>query len=74
MTNLYEGGFASEHDILIASKLANVMCGGDISINQEVSEQYLLDLEKERFMELLSTWKTKQRIAHMLKTGKRLAN
>ena len=74
MTNLYEGGFASEHDILIASKLANVMCGGNISINQEVSEQYLLDLEKERFMELLGTWKTKQRIAHMLKTGKRLAN
>lgn len=74
MTNLAEGLFASQHDILIASKLANVMCGGDISPNQEVSEQYLLDLEKERFMELLSTWKTKQRIAYMLKNGKRLAN
>ena len=74
ITNLKAGGFASEHDCLIASKLANVMCGGNITKGQEVTEQYLLDLERENFMELLSTWKTKQRIAHMLKTGKRLAN
>jgi 3-hydroxyacyl-CoA dehydrogenase len=74
IANMQAGGFASEHDCLIATKLANVMCGGNISKPQEVSEQYLLELEQERFLELLGTWKTKQRIAHMLKTGKRLAN
>ena len=74
IANMRAGNFASEHDCLIATKLAHVMCGGAITAGTKISADYLLKMEQEKFLELLSTWKTKKRIAHMLKTGKRLSN
>ncbi len=68
------GGFASDHDKLIAEKIAYVMCGGDLSQPSLVSEQYLLDLEREAFLQLAATKKTQERIQHMLQTGKPLRN
>ena len=67
-------GFASEHDQKIARKLAFVMAGGDLSQPTQVSEQYLLDLEREAFLSLLGERKTLERIQHILKTGKPLRN
>ncbi len=67
-------GFASEHDQKIARKLAFVMAGGDLSQPTAVSEQYLLDLEREAFLSLLGERKTLERIQHILKTGKPLRN
>ena len=67
-------GFASPHDQKIANKLAYVMAGGDLSQATEVSEQYLLDLEREAFLSLLGERKTLERIQHILKTGKPLRN
>ncbi len=66
--------FISEHDELIGRKLAKVLSGGDLNHSTEVSEQYLLDLEREAFLSLCGERKTQQRIAHMLKTGKPLRN
>jgi 3-hydroxyacyl-CoA dehydrogenase len=68
------GGYISEHDKKIASKLAYVMSGGDLSSSQTVSEQYLLDIEREAFLSLCGERKTIERIQHMLKTGKPLRN
>ncbi len=68
------GGYVSEHDALIASKLAYAICGGDISAPTKVSEQYLLDLEREVFLSLCGEEKTLKRIQHMLTTGKPLRN
>lgn len=68
------GGYISEHDQLIGQKLAKVMCGGDLNHAAKVSEQYLLDLEREAFLSLCGTRKTQERIAAMLKTGKPLRN
>lgn len=68
------GRFASEHDIKIANKVAYVLCGGDLTGEQLVSEQYLLDLEREAFMSLCGEQKTLARIEHMLKTNKPLRN
>ena len=69
------GHYASPHDALIAQKIAYVLCGGDLSgDDNRVSEQYLLDIEREAFLSLLGTEKTQERIAHMLKTGKPLRN
>lgn len=69
-----EGGYISEHDQRIGSKLAYVLCGGDFSGLQRVSEQYILDLEREAFLSLCGEAKTVARIEHMLKTGKPLRN
>ncbi|MFH4967340.1 3-hydroxyacyl-CoA dehydrogenase/enoyl-CoA hydratase family protein [Gaetbulibacter sp. M240] len=66
--------YISEHDHKIANKLAYVMAGGDLSEPTEVSEQYLLDLEREAFLSLCTERKTLERIQHMLKTGKPLRN
>jgi 3-hydroxyacyl-CoA dehydrogenase len=66
--------YISEHDHKIANKLAYVMAGGDLSEPTLVSEQYLLDLEREAFLSLCSERKTLERIQHMLKTGKPLRN
>ena len=66
--------YISEHDQKIANKLAYVMAGGDLSEPTEVSEQYLLDLEREAFLSLCTERKTLERIQHMLKTGKPLRN
>lgn len=68
------GGFISEHDELIGKKLAKVMSGGDLNHQTFVSEQYLLDLEREAFLSLCGERKTQERIAAMLKTGKPLRN
>jgi len=66
--------FISEHDHKIANKLAYVMAGGDLSEATLVSEQYLLDIEREAFLSLCGERKTLERIEHMLKTGKPLRN
>ena len=67
-------GAISEHDLLIADKLAHVLAGGDVPSGTEVSEQYLLDLEREAFLSLCGEPKTQQRMQHMLATGKPLRN
>ena len=66
--------YISEHDKKIANKLAYVMAGGDLSEPTKVSEQYLLDIEREAFLSLTTERKTLERIQHMLKTGKPLRN
>ena len=66
--------YISEHDKKIANKLAYVMAGGDLSEPTKVSEQYLLDIEREAFLSLCTERKTLERIQHMLKTGKPLRN
>ena len=68
------GGFVSEHDVLIGKKLANIMSGGSLNHTSYVSEQYLIDLEREAFLSLCGERKTQERIAAMLKTGKPLRN
>jgi 3-hydroxyacyl-CoA dehydrogenase len=67
-------GYASEHDMLIGRKLAYVMAGGDLTQATKVTEQYLLNLEREAFLSLLGERKTLERIQHILKTGKPLRN
>jgi len=69
-----EAGFASEHDQKVARKVAYVLCGGRLTPGSLVSEQYLLDLEREAFLSLCGERKTQERIAHTLKTGKPLRN
>jgi 3-hydroxyacyl-CoA dehydrogenase len=71
---MVEGNFISEHDMKISEKLAYIMSGGDLSQPTMVSEQYLLDLEREAFLSLCGERKTLERIEHMLKTGKALRN
>lgn len=68
------GDFISDHDQFIGQKLAKVMSGGDMNHTARVSEQYLLDLEREAFLSLCGERKTQERIAAMLKTGKPLRN
>ncbi len=68
------GNYITEHDGKIAMKIANVMCGGDLSAPQEVSEQYLLDLEREAFVSLCGEKKTLERIQSILTGGKPLRN
>ena len=68
------GGYISEHDAKIAEKIAYVLCGGDLSQTSKVSEQYLLDLERDAFLSLCGEQKTLERIQAMLKTGKPLRN
>ncbi len=68
------GGFISDHDALIGEKLARILTGGDLNHQTGVSEQYLLDLEREAFLSLVGERKTQERIGHMLKTGKPLRN
>jgi 3-hydroxyacyl-CoA dehydrogenase len=68
------GHFISEHDKKIANKLAYVMAGGDLSEPTLVSEQYLLDLEREAFLSLCTERKTLERLQQMIRTGKPLRN
>ncbi len=68
------GRFISEHDAKVAKWIANVMCGGDLTSPQEVSEQYLLDLEREAFLSLTGEKKTLERIQAILTGGKPLRN
>lgn len=74
LINLLEGKFISEHDFMIATRIAEVMTGGDLEAGTEVDERWLLELEREHFMALLKHPKTQERIAHMLTTGKPLRN
>ncbi|HNH51411.1 MAG TPA: 3-hydroxyacyl-CoA dehydrogenase/enoyl-CoA hydratase family protein [Nitrosomonas sp.] len=74
LVNMLEGHFISEHDYLIGSKIAHVMCGGDLTPGSLVDEEWFLRLERTAFIELLATEKTQARIAHTLKTGKPLRN
>ncbi|MEW4924789.1 3-hydroxyacyl-CoA dehydrogenase/enoyl-CoA hydratase family protein [Algibacter sp. 2305UL17-15] len=69
-----DSNYISEHDMKIANKLAYVMAGGDLSEPTLVTEQYLLDLEREAFLSLCTERKTLERIQHMLTTGKPLRN
>jgi 3-hydroxyacyl-CoA dehydrogenase len=71
---LQRGGYATDHDAHVARKLATILAGGPLSAPQTVSEQYLLDLEREAFVSLCGEKKTQERIAHTLKTGKPLRN
>ena len=68
------GKYASEHDIKIAQKVAYVLCGGDLTSQQKVSEQYLLDIEREAMMSLCGEPKTLERIQYMLTNNKPLRN
>jgi 3-hydroxyacyl-CoA dehydrogenase len=68
------GGYISDHDAEIGTQLARILTGGDLNHSTRVSEQYLLDLEREAFLSLIGTRKTQERMAHMLKTGKPLRN
>lgn len=72
--SMYSGHYMSSHDKLISEKLGWVMCGGDLSAPTKVSEQYLLDLEREAFLSLCGEKKTLERIQSILTTGKPLRN
>ena len=72
--SMYSGKFISEHDKKISEKLGYVMCGGDLSAPTEVTEQYLLDLEREAFLSLCSERKTLERIQSIVTKGKPLRN
>ena len=72
--SFYNARYISEHDKKIAEKLANVMCGGDLTAPTLVTEQYLLDLEREAFLSLIGEKKTMERIQSILTTGKPLRN
>jgi len=71
---MVRGGYASDYDAHVARKLANILAGGPLTSPQMVSEQYVLDLEREAFVSLCGEKKTQERIAHTLKTGKPLRN
>ena len=71
---MLRGGYASEYDAHVGRKLANILAGGPLTSPQLVSEQYVLDLEREAFVSLCAEKKTQERIAHTLKTGKPLRN
>jgi 3-hydroxyacyl-CoA dehydrogenase len=72
--NLEEGRQITPFERIIAGKVADILCGGDVPSGTLVSEQYLLDLERERFLSLCGEAKTLERISHLLKTGKPLRN
>jgi 3-hydroxyacyl-CoA dehydrogenase len=72
--NLVQGGYISEHDRFLASGIADVITGGDVPPGTVITEQYLLDLEREMFLRFCGQKKTAERIQHMLKKGKPLRN
>lgn len=72
--SMLSGNYMSEHDGVISEKLGWVLCGGDLSENTVVSEQYLLDLERKAFVELCMQRKTLERLESLVKTGKILRN
>lgn len=74
INGMLRANYATEHDALVARKLAYVMCGGDLSEPTLVSEQYLLDLEREAFLSLCGERKTLERIQSVLKSGKPIRN
>ncbi|MBI4756295.1 MAG: 3-hydroxyacyl-CoA dehydrogenase/enoyl-CoA hydratase family protein [Betaproteobacteria bacterium] len=74
LVNMREGGQISEHDHRVARAVATALCGGDIDAGSLVSEQWLLDVERALFVELLKQEKTQARIEHTMRTGKPLRN
>jgi 3-hydroxyacyl-CoA dehydrogenase len=74
LANLQAGYFASEHDVNIATRIADTLCGGVIERGSAVDEEWLLALERKHFVELAQTEKTQARIAHTMTTGKPLRN
>ena len=74
INGMWRANYATDHDSLVAKKLAYVMCGGDLSEPTLVSEQYLLDLEREAFLSLCGEKKTLERIQSVLKTGRPVRN
>jgi 3-hydroxyacyl-CoA dehydrogenase len=71
---MHEGEYITDHEVKIANKVAEVLCGGALNPGTPVSEQYLLDLEREAFKSLCGEKKTQERIQYTLKTGKTLRN
>ncbi len=71
---MHEGGYITEYEMKLAGKIAEVLCGGNITPGSAISEQYMLDLEREAFKSLCGERKTQERIQHTLKTGKPLRN
>ncbi len=74
LVNMRDGRFISEHDFLIASSIANVLCAGELEEGSLVDETWFLDRERETFIHLLGTQKTQERVVHTLQTGKPLRN
>jgi 3-hydroxyacyl-CoA dehydrogenase len=74
INGMWRANYATDHDVVVAKKLAYVMCGGDLSEPTQVSEQYLLDLEREAFLSLCGEKKTLERIQSVLKGGKPIRN
>ncbi|TRZ64152.1 MAG: enoyl-CoA hydratase/isomerase family protein, partial [Rhodocyclaceae bacterium] len=74
LVNMRDGGFISAHDYKLGAMIAEIVCGGDVEPGSLVSEQWLLDLERKAFMELLNHPKTQERIMGMLQTGKPVRN
>ena len=69
-----QGDYITDYDVIVAEKLAHVFSGGRLTGEQQVTEQYLLDLEREAFLSLCGNPKTQERMQYMLKTGKPLRN
>ena len=74
LVNMRDGRFISDHDFLIASRIAEAVCGGDVEAGSLVDEEWLLTLERRAFVDLLGTAKTQERIMGMLQTGKPVRN
>jgi 3-hydroxyacyl-CoA dehydrogenase len=74
LVNMRDGRFISDHDFLIASRIAEAVCGGDVEAGSLVDEEWLLQLERRAFVDLLGTQKTQERIMGMLQTGKPVRN
>ena len=74
LVGMRDGGFISAHDFFIASRIAEVMCGGDVEAGSLVDEQWLLDLERKYFMELVNHPKSQERMMGMMQTGKPVRN
>jgi 3-hydroxyacyl-CoA dehydrogenase len=74
LVNMRDGGFISAHDYKLGMMIAEIVSGGDIEPGSLVSEQWLLDLERKAFMELLGNPKTQERIMGMMQTGKPVRN
>ncbi len=72
--SMHKSGFVLDHDLVVSAKIAHVICGGEVFENTKVSEQYLLDLEREAFVSLCGEPKTQDRIKFMLEKGKPLRN
>jgi 3-hydroxyacyl-CoA dehydrogenase len=69
-----QGGFVTDYEVRLGGKIAEVLCGGNLTPGTPVSEQYILDLEREAFKSLCGEKKTQERIQYTLKTGKTLRN